>query len=274
MDRVFLNTQFALHYRRARRVRFNSEALSDYALLVVLRGALKLQKDESVLKLTNGNILLLDPGASFNASGQEAECLSLAVSSSYMLDCAVRTRMVSEGNSIAFRTSKIESDKRLLSVMRDLARELEDEEAGQQIIIAALVEQILVHLLRRYTNVRRSQELELSRVGLIDRRIRRAVELMHARLDQDLALEEIAGAAHLSPYHFSRLFKKLTGATPHAYLASLRTAQAQILLADTDLSITQVSARVGYASPSHFTKSFRQTTGLTPRAFRAALINR
>ena len=68
------------------------------------------------------------------------------------------------------------------------------------------------------------QELELSRVGLIDRRIRRSVELMHAQLDQDLSLKEIAAASYLSPFHFVRVFKKLTGTTPHAYLAGIRTA--------------------------------------------------
>jgi transcriptional regulator GlxA family with amidase domain len=97
---------------------------------------------------------------------------------------------------------------------------------------------------------------------------------MHARLGENLPLEEIASAAHLSPFHFARLFKKLTGATPHAYLATLRVARAQSLLADTDLSITETSARVGYDSPSHFAKAFRQATGLSPRAFRKAIIGR
>jgi len=120
--------------------------------------------------------------------------------------------------------------------------------------------------------VRRSDELELSRVGLVDRRIRRAVELMHAHMDRELPLEEIAAAAYLSPFHFARLFKKLTGASPHAYLATLRVERAQALLAQTDLSVAEVSLRVGYASSSHFTKAFRQATGLTPSAFRAAVI--
>ncbi|MEJ7710671.1 MAG: helix-turn-helix transcriptional regulator [Pyrinomonadaceae bacterium] len=95
---------------------------------------------------------------------------------------------------------------------------------------------------------------------------------MHACLEEELPLEEIAAAAYLSPFHFARLFKKLTGATPHAYLAALRTNRARTLLAETDLSITEISARVGYASPSHFTKAFRQTAGLTPRDFRNALV--
>jgi AraC family transcriptional regulator len=146
------------------------------------------------------------------------------------------------------------------------------EEAGQEMVIRALVEQLVVQLLRHHSNMRRSTELELSRVGLVDRRIRRALELMHANLERDLPLEEIAAAAHLSPFHFARLFKKLTGAPPHAYLATLRAAQAQTLLAETDLSVTEIASRVGYSSPSHFTKAFRQATGLTPRSFRAALV--
>jgi AraC family transcriptional regulator len=95
---------------------------------------------------------------------------------------------------------------------------------------------------------------------------------MHAQLAEDVPLEDMAAAAYLSPFHFARLFKKVTGMSPHAYLAALRLERAQTLLATTDLSITEVSARVGYTSSSHFAKAFRQATGLSPRAFRAALM--
>jgi AraC family transcriptional regulator len=95
---------------------------------------------------------------------------------------------------------------------------------------------------------------------------------MHARLDRELPLEELAGAAYLSPFHFARLFKKATGTSPHAYLAALRIERAQQLLASTALSVTEIGSRVGYQSPSHFGKAFRQATGLTPRAFRSALV--
>jgi len=189
-----------------------------------------------------------------------------------VLDCAVRTRLVHAGARVAFRASVVEQDERLARLARDIADELLQEEAGQEMVVAALLEQTIIHLLRHHANVRRSDELELSRVGLVDRRIRRAVELMHAHLDRDLPLEEIAAAAYLSPFHFARFFKKVTGASPHAYLATLRVARAQTLLAETDLSVTEVSARVGYSSPSHFTKAFRQATGLTPSAFRNALV--
>ena len=96
---------------------------------------------------------------------------------------------------------------------------------------------------------------------------------MHTQLDQDLTLKALAAASYLSPFHFARLFKKLTGATPHNYLAGIRASRAQLLLADTELSVTEVGAQVGYLSASHFTKAFRLATGTTPREFRKALIS-
>jgi AraC family transcriptional regulator len=272
-DRIFLRSQYALHYRRASSATWTSEARADYVVILQLAGRLVCSVGEVAVEIDEHSALLLDPGMTASASTRNAEYLTLTLAPAFVLDCAARTKLISAGASVSFRTSVVEHDERLVRLARDLAGELTQEEAGQEIVIAALMEQLVVHLLRHHSNVRRSEELELSRVGLVDRRIRRAIELMHAHLDRELPLEEIAAAAYLSPFHFARLFKKLTGASPHAYLATLRTAHAQTLLAETDLSISEVSARVGYSSPSHFTKAFRQATGLTPRAFRNSLVS-
>ena len=129
--------------------------------------------------------------------------------------------------------------KRLDGLLAQFTSELVSEQPGKEIVMRALVEQVLVHVLRNYSTPRLSEDLELSRVGLIDRRIRRSVELMHTQLDQDLSLKALAAASYLSPFHFARLFKKLTGATPHNYLAGIRATRAQLLLAETDLSISE-----------------------------------
>ena len=271
-DRIFLRPQYVAHYRRARRTRWTNEAHADYIALFLLNGKLACELAGSAIELAAGDALLLDPGATASARGREAELLTLTLSPSLMLDGAVRMRLVSAGSNVIFSENIVRDNQRLTRLARELAAELIQEEAGQELVVAALVEQALVQLLRHHSNMRLSPELELSRAGLVDRRLRRAVELMHARLAESLPLEEIASAAHLSPFHFARLFKKLTGATPHAYLATLRASRAQTLLADADLSITEVSARVGYDSPSHFAKAFRRATGLSPSAFRNAII--
>ena len=277
-ERVYARPpHFAVHYRAGRRLRWSAGPRTDYAALLVLGGQLRWQwagEDSGASgEITEGGALLAAPGEQLHAAATGGvEFLLVTLAPLFVLDCAARARLTRSDSVVSFRAPAVERDERLARLARDLAEELLEESAGQELVVGALVEHALVHLLRRYSNVRRSENLELSRVGLVDRRIRLAVELMHAHLDRDLPLEEIAGAAHLSPFHFARLFKKLTGATPHAYLASLRAARARELLARTDLSVTEVGARVGYMSSSHFAKTFRQATGISPRAYRNALV--
>jgi AraC family transcriptional regulator len=156
----------------------------------------------------------------------------------------------------------------LSSLGRQLADEIAEERPGQSRMLDALLQQLAVHLLREHVRVRRSPTIERSRVGPVDRRLRRAVELMHAHADAELSLDDLADAAALSPSHFAHLFKDLVGLTPHAYLTNLRLERARALLIETELPVTEIAARVGFRSPSHFATAFRAVTGVSPRAFR------
>ncbi len=273
LNRFLISPQYSLYYRRVKRLDGAPEARSDYTVIVVLDGRLKFRTDQKSGSLLTDQALLINPSIGGHLAGQSVELLQLILAPALVLDHAVRMHLTGPGTTVAFRLDLVEHDERLTQLARSLTTELKDEKPGREIVLRALVEQVVVHLLRHYSNIRRSEELELSRVGLIDRRVRRSVELMHAQLEQDLSLKEIAAASYLSPFHFLRVFKKLTGTTPHAYLANIRASRAQLLLAEPNLSVTEISSRVGYSSPSHFTKAFRQATGLTPRAFRKALVS-
>lgn len=270
--KLFQNDHCSITYRQDKRGSWTNAGRPDYGLLFVFAGTLKFDGDDNNGELPQGSFLLLNPASNVHFTTRDSELLLLSLSPSLIVDCLVRTRLGGTTNSITLRAGSSIRDATVMRIAEDLEREIREAERGHEAAIAALVEQVVIHLLRHYSVFRRADTLELSRAGLIDRRIRRAVELMLAQLDQELSLKDLAAASYLSPFHFSRLFKKLTGTTPHAYLAGLRTATAQKLLAETDLSITEISSRVGYSSPSHFSKGFRQATGLTPRAFRASLL--
>ncbi len=273
IDKIFVHEHYAIHYRSApRALKWAGAAQPTYVALFVLGGAMRWQAGERGGELCGSGLLVAAPGESITARGGKVETLALSVAPAFVLDCAVRARLTRDDARITFPAQAIEHDSRLARLARDLADELRAAETGHELIVAALIEQILIQLLRRYASIRHTDELELSRAGLVDRRIRRAVELMHAHLAEELPLEHLAAAAYLSPFHFARLFKKLTGLPPHAYLTVLRIERARTLLATTDSSITEIAARVGYANSSHFSKAFRQSTSLTPRAFRAALM--
>ena len=267
-EKIFFRERYSLVLRLTPAMRFAVEPRPAYVVHFLLGG----EWSFGALELDAPAALLAAPGDTLGARGRNAETLSLTLAPAFLLDAAVRARLTRDDALITFRAPAVTGDARLTEVARSLADELRAEESGHEIVLDALVEQAVVNLLRRHANISRRNELELSRVGIVDRRVRRAVELMHARLERELPLEELAAAAYLSPFHFARLFKKVTGASPHAYLGALRIERAQLLLAASDASITEIASRVGYASHSHFTKAFRQLTGITPRAFRAALL--
>ena len=273
LNRFFVSTDFSVHYRKAKQLLWENQSASGYALLAILNGQLQYSVGDKHASLRASKSVVLEPNSNVTAKGQNVELLFLTFSASLVIQHAAAMRLIPPKSIVSFTRERVGGDRKLDGLLAEFVSELAGEKPGKEIVMRALVEQALVHLLRNYSTPRLSEELELSRVGLVDRRIRRSVELMHTQLDQDLTLKALAAASYLSPFHFARLFKKLTGASPHNYLAGIRAAKAQLLLAETDLPVTEVGARVGYLSGSHFTKAFRLATGTTPREFRKGLIS-
>ena len=274
MNRFFVSPDFSVQYRKAKQLVWQNQATTGYSLLTTLAGRLDYMVGDRRFTLAESESVVLEPSKTVNAKGQQVELLYLTFSASLVIQNATAMRLIPPKSIVTFTDDHMRGDRRLDALLKEFAAELATEKPGREIVMRALVEQLLVHILRNYSTPRLSEELELSRVGLVDRRIRRSVELMHTQLDQDLTLKALAAASYLSPFHFARLFKKLTGSSPHNYLAGIRAARAQLLLAETDLSVTEIGARVGYLSGSHFTKAFRIATGATPREFRKSLAMR
>lgn len=272
-NRFFVTHDFSVSYRRAKQLQWQNQASSGYSLLAVLQGELSYSTGARPIDLHAAQFVLFEPNLSITANASRAELLFVTFSASLVMQHAAAMRLIPPNSTVTFKTGHFSGDQKLNRLFGEFALELSDEKPGKDIVLRALGEQLLVHALRNYAQPRRSEELELSRAGLVDRRIRRSVELMYTQLDQDLTLKALAAASYLSPFHFARLFKKLTGSTPHNYLAGIRAARAQLLLAETELSVTEIGSRVGYLSASHFTKAFRLATGTTPREFRKALIS-
>ncbi len=97
--------------------------------------------------------------------------------------------------------------------------------------------------------------------------IEQVVRAMHADGDR-LDLHSMAEIAHLSPFHFSRVFRSVTGAPPGVFLSALRLERAKSLLLSTDLSVTDVCFEVGYSSLGTFTTRFTQLVGIPPSVLR------
>jgi AraC-like DNA-binding protein len=102
------------------------------------------------------------------------------------------------------------------------------------------------------------------------RHLLRARDLVDSRYADPLDLKALARAAHVSPRHFSRSFRRTFGETPHQYLITRRIERARHLLRTTDLTVAQVCLAVGFQSQGSFTTTFRRHVGTSPTAYRRA----
>jgi AraC-like DNA-binding protein len=102
---------------------------------------------------------------------------------------------------------------------------------------------------------------------------RRAVETalwIDAHSHRQIDLDDAAGQAGLSPFHFLRLFSSVLGVTPHQYLVRSRLRHAARRLAGDDSSITDIAYDVGFGDLSNFVRTFHRAAGISPLRFRQA----
>ncbi len=100
---------------------------------------------------------------------------------------------------------------------------------------------------------------------------RRCIELMHARLGDDISLDELAAEARLSAFHFARMFKQTLGVPPRVYFTRLRIDKACELLEHSHLSITEIALEVGYTSSQVLSRVFLQHQRRSPTDYRRAV---
>lgn len=101
-----------------------------------------------------------------------------------------------------------------------------------------------------------------------DGKMKKALRYIDAHLSDELRLEDVAAHVYLSPYYFSKLFKKYQGIGFNAWVNQQRMASAKELLCHSDWSIASIARNLGFSQTSYFCKVFRQTYQVTPQAFR------
>lgn len=88
--------------------------------------------------------------------------------------------------------------------------------------------------------------------------------------EEEIGLSKLCTLASVSPAHFSRVFKQLTGLNVTAFILTKRIIQAKKLLIHTDDNVANVAAACGFESMPYFHRVFRQMVGVTPSVYRRA----
>ncbi|GAA1982689.1 AraC family transcriptional regulator [Amycolatopsis minnesotensis] len=145
-------------------------------------------------------------------------------------------------------------------VVEQLIRALPGAAGANDLYAESAATFLATHLLTRSTEVRRP--------GAEHSAVRVATAVMRERMAEPLTLAEIAAEAHLSVYHFIRVFRAATGETPHRFLTRIRIEQAQRMLSGSTLTIGQIAERTGFGSPGSLSAAFLSQVGVRPSAYR------
>ena len=112
------------------------------------------------------------------------------------------------------------------------------------------------------------QNSRSSDTGTLSSVLGHAVVFLERSYTQSIHTADVAHACHCSPSFISHIFKKNMGCSVSDYVNRLRLRDVKRLLADTGLSIQQISDVTGYSTPNYMSEVFRAQTGMTPREYR------
>jgi len=235
--------------------------LQSYGLLLVSSGSGTLVADNHSCLMEPGKAFLLQPGTLVELSwASEPSYLVILFEALYEQSRTEETRTFGISVNV-FAQHSIELPKNCFHELYHLASSLDKSRHGlpggrghrDQLTFYKLVYLLL--------DLNQEQEEPDSKEGIM-----RSIRLMEQRYAENLPRNELAAIAGMSPWHYSHLFKVVTGESPHRYLSALRIRQAKNLLRK-GVNLHQAAMQVGYSDDSHFRRMFKTHTGMSPSIF-------
>jgi len=139
-------------------------------------------------------------------------------------------------------------------------------EPTDKLFVEGASSMLAAHLFSKYSN--HSGQALPRAPSLPHEKLKRVLDLIECRFTEGIGLDEMAGEACLSTFHFARLFQRVTGLSPHRYVTERRIQEAKNKLSEGRLSLVEIALEAGFGSQNNFTRIFRKHTGMTPGEFR------
>lgn len=157
-----------------------------------------------------------------------------------------------------FTTEEFSSLEPRLAYMID---EFGRREPGYQTLLSGAFMELIVYLSRKYESsgtLRFYKEMDVAK----------PLAYMEGHYTEPISVVMLAEQAGMSVRHFTRVFTAAHGTSPFAYMTNLRLARAKSLLADGDMSVTDVAFSCGYSDSNYFSRLFRTHCGMSPKDYR------
>ena len=187
--------------------------------------------------------------------------LQIGISDAALVACADEAY-----GEVELRPSRKFADSRVTALVAAVHAEMVAGFPSGRLFLDSLEQAIAVALVNGHAV--RHHAVQIYRGGLGAARLRRIKELVHAKMEDDLSLDEMALSVGLSTAHFARMFRKSTGETPHQFVLRQRIERAKTMLRARDARVLDVAVASGFKTQQHFAQVFRDICGITPTQYR------
>ena len=162
------------------------------------------------------------------------------------------------------------TENRVLNCMKSILREMHERDIEHQMACQAYMDILVVQLLRN-TGTSMTQVTDSSPTNRQCAAVRRYIDNHYK---ETLTLDQLAEEANVNKYYLAHAYKQAYGISPINYMIARRIDEGKRLLAETDLSLSQVSGILGFSSASYFSQSFRKAEGISPIEYRKANVHK
>lgn len=180
-----------------------------------------------------------------------------ATDAPHLLDCFKSNIRVIELN--------LQNQHFVESILNTMLHEYKAENTGYHAYLQTAMTQLLL-IINRHSN--QADNPDSGYINASHKTISQITGYINNNYSDDINLQDLSEKFYISPYYFSRTFKKVSGLSFIEYLNNVRIKEAQKLLLNTNMSIMEVCEAVGYKSNTHFGRVFKKITGMSPLAYK------
>jgi AraC family transcriptional regulator len=198
--------------------------------------------------------------------GERISVLSVRIPDSALMEAA-RERLTER--SLEIVPKHVVTDDRLTHLLLALDAERARGYSSGKLFVDC-IESALANILLTSFNTFAPRSIS-GKGGMAPHVLRRVIDFMHANMDKQIGLKDLADCAGLSLSHFSFQFRASTNQSPHQYMLRLRIERSKELLTDSRLSVLDVGLEVGFRNQQHFATVFRNSVGVPPSVYRTQL---
>ena len=163
-----------------------------------------------------------------------------------------------------FKSSTIYNSQpstKVRDIFEEIISELQKKQPAYEMICVSKLYNIISLLIRK-------TEKESAHQGRYFDKISFVIQNMNKEYEKNYTLDEYAKMCNMSKFHFSRIFKNITGTSPLEYRNKIRLDHAKELLLDTNIPVSEIGGRVGYCSGTYFCDAFKAKIGIAPSEYR------